>query len=104
MKNEFEYNIRAFSSVILKNNEEKLKEVNELIIEITYRNNEKKNITINKDEISDVLIKLLNSDDINLIKELNINYIQNGLVIEFFKFNTIKSFNTKSLKIYAGAK
>lgn len=81
MKNEFEYNIRAFSSVILKNNEEKLKEVNELIIEITYRNNEKKNITINKDEISDVLIKLLNSDDINLIKELNINYIQNGLVI-----------------------
>jgi hypothetical protein len=81
MKNEFEYNIRAFSSVILKNNEEKLKEVNELIIEITYRNNEKKNITINKNEISDVLIKLLNSDDINLIKELNINYIQNGLVI-----------------------
>lgn len=81
MKNEFEYNIRAFSSVILKNNEEKLKEVNELIIEITYRNNENKNITINKDEISDVLIKLLNSDDINLIKELNINYIQNGLVI-----------------------
>ena len=81
MKNEFEYNIRAFSSVILKNNEEKLKEVNELIIEITYRNNEKKNITINKDEISDVLIKLLNSDDINLIKELNINYIHNGLVI-----------------------
>lgn len=81
MKNEFEYNIRAFSSVILKNNEEKLKEVNELIIEITYRNNEKKNITINKDEISDVLIKLLNSDDINLINELNINYIQNGLVI-----------------------
>ena len=81
MKNEFEYNIRAFSSVILKNNEEKLKEVNELIIEITYRNNEKKNITINKDEINDVLIKLLNSDDINLIKELNINYIQNGLVI-----------------------
>lgn len=81
MKNEFEYNIRAFSSVILKNNEEKLKEVNELIIEITYRNNEKKNITINKDEISDILIKLLNSDDINLINELNINYIQNGLVI-----------------------
>ena len=81
MKNEFEYNIRAFSSVILKNNEEKLKEVNELIIEITYRNNEKKNITINKDEISDVLIKLLNSDDINLINELNKNYIQNGLVI-----------------------
>ncbi len=81
MRNEFEYNIRAFSSVILKNNEEKLKEVNELIIEITYRNNEKKNITINKDEISDVLIKLLNSDDINLINELNINYIQNGLVI-----------------------
>lgn len=81
MKNEFEYNIRAFSSVILKNNEEKLKEVNELIIEITYRNNEKKNITINKNEISDVLIKLLNSDDINLINELNINYIQNGLVI-----------------------
>lgn len=81
MKNEFEYNIRAFSSVILKNNEEKLKEVNELIIEITYRNNEMKNITINKDEISDALIKLLNSDDINLIKELNINYIQNGLVI-----------------------
>lgn len=81
MKNEFEYNIRAFSSVILKNNEEKLKEVNELIIEISYRNNEMKNITINKDEISDALIKLLNSDDINLIKELNINYIQNGLVI-----------------------
>ena len=81
MKNEFEYNIRAFSSVILKNNEEKLKEVNELIIEITYRNNEMKNITINKDEISDALIKLLNSDDINLINELNINYIQNGLVI-----------------------
>ena len=81
MKNEFEYNIRAFSSVILKNNEEILKEVNELIFEITYRNYEKKNITINKDEISDVLIKLLNSDDINLINELNINYIQNGLVI-----------------------
>lgn len=81
MKNEFEYNIRAFSSVILKNNEEKLKEVNELIIEITYRNNEKKNITINKDEISDVLIKLMNSDEINSIKELNINYVQDGLVM-----------------------
>ena len=81
MKNEFEYNIRAFSSVILKNNEEKLKEINELIIEIIYHNNEKKNIAINKNEISDVLIKLLNSDEISDIKEVNINYIQDGLIV-----------------------
>ena len=81
MKNEFEYNIRAFSSVILKNNEEKLKTINDLIIEIIYHNNEKKNITINKNEVSDVLIKLLNSDEISDIKEVNINYIQDGLIV-----------------------
>lgn len=87
MNDSFLYNVNAFISVILDNNSEKLKDIDILFIETVYKDGNKTSVDIKKEDLNRVIIDIFGKDDISLVKEVNINYLQDGLVVNLNGIN-----------------
>lgn len=73
MIEDYKYNLVSYASVILNNNKDKLKDINELILELITKDGNKSEEIIQKDDLSDKLIEIFNND-VSHLSEVNINY------------------------------
>ena len=87
-KNEINNNITALCEVFLKNKQDELETVDELIISLIKKDNSTENFTTPKNELVDKMITIF-ENGLSNVRDIEINYYNNG---ELKKINGISIF------------